>query len=99
MVLLLIFSLLLQFYLQKQVLTAQQLKIEKERLTAELMVSLALKKDLKTSGQFNFDCGNLNYKLLTDLSVNSTSGDQAVSNKIYCFDIRFKDGMDFKIKR
>lgn len=38
------FSLFLQFYLQKQVLTAQQLKIEKERLTAELMVSLALKR-------------------------------------------------------
>jgi len=85
--------------LQKQVLTAQQLKIEKERLTAELMVSLALKKDLKTSGQLNFDCGNLTYKLLTDLSVDSTSGGQTVSNKTYCFDVRLKDGRIFQIKK
>ncbi len=73
------------------------MKIEKERLTAELMVSLALKKDLKTSGQLNFDCGNLTYKLLTDLSAGSTSGGQTVSNKTYCFDVRLKDGRIFQI--
>ena len=75
------------------------MKIEKERLTAELMVSLALKKDLKTSGQLNFDCGNLTYKLLTDLSAGSTSGGQTVSNKTYCFDVRLKDGRIFLIKK
>ena len=77
---------------------AQQLKNERERLTAELMVSLALKSDLKTVGQIHFDCGNLTYNLLTDSSVNSKKTNQSVSKKDYLFDVFLKDGTNFEIK-
>ena len=43
----------LQFYLQRQIDDARQLRSEKEQLTAELMVSVALKTDLKSQGQIH----------------------------------------------
>ena len=63
------FSMFLQFYLERQIDDARQLRSEKEQLTAELMVSVALKTDLKSQGQIHFDSGDLSYNLLTDSPV------------------------------
>ena len=92
------FSMFLQFYLQTQVADTQQLRSEKEQLTAELMVSVALKNDLKSQGQIYFDSGDLTYNLLTESSANSKMTDQYTNKKVYLFNIHLKDGTNFQIK-
>ena len=92
------FSMFLQFYLQTQLADARQLRREKEQLTAELMVPVALKTDLKSQGQIHFDSGNLSYNLLTDLSASSKITDHSSDEKTYQFSIHLKDGTNFQIK-
>lgn len=92
------FSMFLQFYLQRQIDDARQLRSEKEQLTAELMVSVALKTDLKSQGQIHFDSGDLTYNLLTDSSANSKITDQSTNKKAYLFNIYLNDGTNLQIK-
>ena len=92
------FSMFLQFYLQTQIEDARQLRSEKEQLTAELMVSVALKTDLKSQGQIHFDSGDLSYNLLTDSSASSKITDHSSDEKTYKFSIHRKDGENFQIK-
>ena len=92
------FSMFLQFYLQTQIEDARQLRSEKEQLTAELMVSVALKTDLKSQGQIHFDSGDLTYNLLTDSSANSKITDQSTNKKAYLFNIYLNDGTNLQIK-
>lgn len=92
------FSIFLQFYLERQIDDARQLRSEKEQLTAELMVSVALKTDLKSQGQIHFDSGDLSYNLLTDSSASSKITDHSSDEKTYQFSIHLKDGTSFQIK-
>lgn len=92
------FSMFLQFYLERQIDDARQLRSEKEQLTGELMVSVALKTDLKSQGQIHFDSGDLTYNLLTDSSANSKITDQSTNKKAYLFNIYLNDGTNLQIK-
>ena len=92
LILSLIFGLFLQFYLQNQLTAKRQLLLEKDRLLAELMVSLATESKLEKSGQMHFDQGSLTYRLLTEPSAPN----QKVSAS---FTVHLNDGSNFQIKK
>ncbi|MCL2113082.1 MAG: competence protein ComGG [Streptococcaceae bacterium] len=98
MVLALIFSLFLQFYLQEQVETQKHLLTEKDRLTAELMVSLAKQEKLGQSGEIQFSQGFLTYQRLTGSSVSTNNAVSTDSEIQDSFEIHLSDGKVFQME-
>lgn len=81
----LIFGLLLQFYLQNQVAQRRHLLLQKDRLTAELMISMIKKHQEKTAETLVFNQGII-YR--TSQSKNALAE----------FDVKLKDGVEFHLK-
>ena len=73
----LIFSLLLQFYLQNLISNKKQVLLQKERLQAQLMVKLTQKEMRGITGIVYFDKGICKYQIKEDgvhFEVEFTSG-------------------------
>lgn len=89
----LVLGLFLQFYLENQVKTHQQFLMEKDHLTAELMVDLLDKQTLKDKGTVKFDNGFVSYTVLTASSEESNQKETAK------FDIHLQDGTEIRLER
>lgn len=102
LVLSVIFGLFLQFSLEKQVADERQMLREKDRLTAELMVSLSMENPLKEQGELHFNQGWLTYHSLGQEVVPPASrentDENCVSKKDYIFNVYLTDGSSFQIK-
>jgi RNase P/RNase MRP subunit p29 len=98
LVLSLIFGLFLQFYLQNQVSTHKHLRLQKDRLLAELMVDVVMENQPKTD-KIQFSAGTVIVQSLTNLSATKNTTDSSVSSQNQVFTVQLNDGTSFQIKK